>query len=348
MKKIIYSALATLAIAATGYGIAGDDGALLDQAKAIFKPMPANAATAEYPITPERVALGKALFFETRVAADGSTSCGRCHLPQLYGTDALPKSIGADNFKVPRNAPTVINTALQFVQHYGGNRKDVEEQAKRALCGLAYANKSCDDAANRLRAIEGYGPLFKAAFPNDPDPIKPDNWGIAIGAYERTLISPSPFDAYLKGDNKAIDDTAKRGLAKFVETGCVACHNGVMIGGNMYQKFGLVEPYWTALGYAEDKADKGRFVDTKDVNDTYMFKVQTLRNVGITPPYFHDGSVNNLGDAVRVMARVQLGKKLADNEVADIVAFLHTLTGPVPESFKNVPDLPVGRFAAVN
>lgn len=344
MKKILLSSLVAITLGA-GYGIAADDGALLDQAKAIFKPLPANAATAEYPITPERVALGKALFFETRVAADGSTSCGRCHLPQLYGIDGLPKSIGADNFKVPRNAPTVINTALQFVQHYGGNRKDVEEQAKKALCGLAYANKSCDDAANRLKAIEGYGPMFKAAFPNDPDPIKPDNWGIAIGAYERTLISASPFDAYLKGDNKAIGEQAKRGLKTFVETGCVACHNGVMIGGNMYQKFGLVEPYWTALGYAEDKADKGRFVDTKDASDTYMFKVQTLRNVGITPPYFHDGSVNNLGDAVRVMARVQLGKKLADNEVADIVAFLNTLTGPVPESFRNVPDLPVGRFA---
>ena len=114
----------------------------------------------------------------------------------------------------------------------------------------------------------------------------------------------------------------------------------------MYQKFGLVEPYWNALGYTEDKADKGRFVDTKDAADTYMFKVQTLRNVGITPPYFHDGSVNNLGDAVRIMARVQLGKKLADNEVSDIVAFLNTLTGPVPDGLKNMPDLPVGRFAA--
>ncbi len=345
MKKILLSSLIGLTMAA-GYGIAADDGALLDQAKAIFKPLPANAATAEYPITPERVALGKALFFETRVASDGTTSCGRCHLPQLYGIDGLPKSFGAENFKVPRNAPTVINTALQFVQHYGGNRKDVEEQAKRALCGLAYGNKSCDDATARLKAIQGYGPLFAAAFPNDPDPIKPDNWGIAIGAYERTLISAAPFDAYLKGDNKAIDDTAKRGLAKFIETGCVACHSGMMIGGNMYQKFGLVEPYWDALGYAEDKADKGRFVDTKDVNDTYMFKVQTLRNVALTPPYFHDGSVKVLGDAVRIMARVQLGKKLADNDVADIVAFLNSLTGPVPENFRNVPDLPVGRFSA--
>ena len=346
MKKILISSLIVAAIAGGGYSIAADDGALLDQAKALFKPLPANAATAEYPITPERVALGKALFFETRLASDGTTSCGRCHLPQLYGTDALPKSFGAENFKVPRNAPTVINTALQFVQHYGGNRKDVEEQAKKAICGLAYGNKSCDVPVARLKSIQGYGPMFAAAFPKDADPITPDNWALAIGAFERTLISASPFDAYLKGDNKAIDDTAKRGLAKFVETGCVACHNGMMIGGNMYQKFGVVEPYWNALGYTEDKADKGRFVDTKDANDTYMFKVQTLRNVGITPPYFHDGSVNNLGDAVRVMARVQLGKKLADNDVADIVAFLNTLTGPVPETFRNVPDLPVGRFAA--
>jgi cytochrome c peroxidase len=346
MKKILISSLVVAAIAAAGYSIAADDGTLLDQAKALFKPLPANAATNEYPVTPERVALGKALFFETRLASDGTTSCGRCHLPQLYGTDALPKSFGAENFKVPRNAPTVINTALQFVQHYGGNRKDVEEQAKKAICGLAYGNKGCDVPVARLKAIQGYGPMFAAAFPKDTDPITPDNWALAIGAYERTLISSSPFDAYLKGDNKAIDDTAKRGLAKFIGNGCAGCHSGMMIGGNMYQKFGLVEPYWTALGYAEDKADKGRFVDTKDAADTYMFKVQTLRNVGITPPYFHDGSVNDLGDAVRVMARVQLGKTLADNDVADIVAFLNTLTGPVPENFRNMPDLPVGRFAA--
>ena len=219
MKKILFSSLIAAAVVSGGFSRAADDDALLDQAKAIFKPLPANAATAEYPITPERVALGKALFFETRVASDGSTSCARCHLPQIYGIDALPKSIGAENFKIPRNAPTVFNTALQFVQHYGGNRKDVEEQAKRALCGLAYGNKSCDDAVARLKAIQGYAPLFAAAFPNDADPIKPENWGIAIGAFERTLISASPFDAYLKGANNAIDDTAKRGLAKFIENG---------------------------------------------------------------------------------------------------------------------------------
>jgi cytochrome c peroxidase len=342
MKKILYAGFISAAFTIAGYGIAADDGALLEQAQAIFKPLPANAATAEYPITPERVALGKALFFETRVASDGTTSCGRCHLPQLYGTDALPKSFGAENFKVPRNAPTV----LQFVQHYGGNRKDVEEQAKKAICGLAYGNKGCEEPIARLKAIQGYAPMFAAAFPNDAEPIKPDNWALAIGAYERTLISASPFDAYLKGDHKAIDNNAKRGLAKFIEHGCVGCHNGMMIGGGMYQKFGVIEPYWNALGYAEDKADKGRFVDTKDANDTYMFKVQTLRNVALTPPYFHDGSVKDLGDAVRIMARVQLGKKLPDDDVADIVAFLNSLTGPVPENFKNVPDLPVGRFAA--
>ena len=165
MKKAIYATLAVVAIAATGYGIAADDGALLTQAQAIFKPLPANAATAEYPITPERVALGKALFFETRLASDGTTSCARCHLPQLYGTDALPKSFGAENFKVPRNAPTVINTALQFVQHFGGNRKDVEEQAKKAICGLAYGNKGCDVPIAKIEAIQGYGTAVRRRVP---------------------------------------------------------------------------------------------------------------------------------------------------------------------------------------
>lgn len=346
LKKMLVCGLVCAGVVAAGYSLANDEDALLSQAKAIFKPLPKDAATAEYPLTPERVALGKALFFESRIASDGTTSCVRCHSPQLYGTDALQKSFGAENFKLPRNAPTVVNSALQFVQHYGGNRKDVEHQAREAICGPAYGNKGCDVPVARLKAIQGYGPLFAAAFPNDSDPIKPVNWGIAIGAYERTLISASPFDAYLKGNPKAINATAKRGLAKFIGTGCVACHGGMMAGGGMFQKFGLVEPYWNALGYAEDKADKGRFVDTKDANDMYMFKVQTLRNVALTPPYFHDGSTKELGDAVRIMARVQLGRQLPDADVEDIVAFLNTLSSPVPDGLRNAPDLPVGQIAA--
>jgi cytochrome c peroxidase len=313
---------------------------LLDRARNFFAPLPANAGTDKYPITPERVELGRQLFFETRAASDGVVSCAKCHMPTYYGTDALAVSVGNSGKTVPRNAPTVFNTALQFVQHYGGNRQDVEEQALRALLSpLAYGNTDYAQAEARLRAIPGYRPLFEAAFPGQAEPVTAQNWSIAIGAYERALLTPAPFDRYLEGDEGALSDEAKRGLDKFMTVGCVGCHNGVVVGGQMYQKFGLTQDYWNLTHSA--KVDKGRFNDTKNEADTYIFKVQQLRNVAVTPPFFHDGSVATLGEAIRVMAKAQLGRDLADNDVADIEAFLHSLTGDVPAIFAQVPSLPV-------
>ena len=161
----------------------------------------------------------------------------------------------------------------------------------------------------------------------------------AIGAYERTLVTPSPFDAYLGGDRNALSARARAGLAKFIDTGCTACHNGVGVGGGMYQKFGVVEDYWQATG--SDPIDKGRADVTKDPADLYVFRVASLRNVAMTPPYFHDGSAATLPEAVKVMARVQLGIQLSDPDVADIVAFLDSLTGPLPPQFAP-PVLPPG------
>jgi cytochrome c peroxidase len=162
----------------------------------------------------------------------------------------------------------------------------------------------------------------------------------AVGAYERTLVTPSPFDAYLAGNQEALTPAAKAGLEKFINTGCVACHNGVGVGGGMYQKFGLVEDYWSATG--SDPIDKGRFDVTKDPNDLYVFRVASLRNVAMTPPYFHDGSVTTLPEAVKVMARVQLGVTLDDADIRDIVAFLDSLTGELPANFARAPVLPSG------
>jgi cytochrome c peroxidase len=313
--------------------------ALLERARQLFKPLPPDASTPERPVTPERVALGKALFFETRVSIDGVVSCAKCHQPTLYGTDALPTSIGNHDKVVPRNAPTVFNTALQFVQHYGGNRRDVEEQAVKALVSpLAYGNPDYAAAEAKLRAIPGYRPMFDKAFPGEAQPVNVENWGKAIGAYERVLLTPAPFDRYLGGDTGALSAQAKRGLDKFMAFGCSGCHNGVTVGGQMYQKFGLTQDYWTATG--SQKIDKGRFNDTKDEADTYIFKVQQLRNVARTPPYFHDGSVADLRDAVRIMAKVQLGRDVSAEDIADIVAFLESLTGEVPAQFASVPNLP--------
>jgi cytochrome c peroxidase len=342
---IVGSGAAILGLGASIVRSAEDEQALLDRARQLFKALPSDAGSPQRPITPERVALGKALFFEPRVSTDGKVSCGNCHQPMFYGTDALAVSVGNQGKILPRNAPTVFNTALQFVQHYGGNRVDVEEQAVKALVSpLAYGNKDFAAAEARLRALPGYRAMFEKAFPGEAEPVTAENWGKAIGAYERVLLTPAPFDRYLSGNLAALSAQAKQGLDKFIQTGCAGCHSGVTVGGQMYQKFGVTQDYWTLTGSTEKEIfkgrDKGRFQDTKQDADAFIFKVQQLRNVAVTPPYFHDGSVEKLDDAVRIMAKLQLGRDLADNDVADIVAFLESLTGEVPAQFAGVPNLP--------
>jgi cytochrome c peroxidase len=324
--------------------LAAADQSLRGRAQQAFKPLPAAMTSADNPITPEKVALGRLLFFETRVSIDGTVSCSRCHQPFLYATDALPKPIGAEHRVNPRNAPTVLNAALQISSHWRGDRKNVEDQATKALIGPpSFGNPSFDVAMARLKAIPGYASMFAKAFPGPADPVTPENWGKAIGAYERTLVTPSPFDAYLEGKDGALSPDAETGLREFMQLGCSGCHNGVGIGGGRYQKFGLVEEYWKATGSKE--IDKGRFDVTQDPADTYVFKVPSLRNVARTPPYFHDGSVATLSEAVRVMARVQLGKTLSQEQVDHLVAFLDSLTGKLPDAFVDVPVLPTSAFA---
>ena len=322
---------------------ARSDRALLSEARQIFKPLPENMATAEYPITPARVKLGRMLFFDPRISLDGTVSCAKCHQPTLYGTDALPKPIGVKDRLNPRNAPTVLNAALEFRAHWRGDRKNVEDQATQALVGPpSYGNPDYRSAMARIRAIGAYAPLFRDAFPGEKNPITQENWGKAIGAYERTLVTPSPFDAYLRGDIKALSPPARAGLGEFIGNGCISCHNGVDVGGRTFQKFGVLKDYWKATGSKE--IDKGRFDVTHDPKDMYVFKVPSLRNVAMTPPYFHDGSVAALPDAVRIMAEVQLGKRLSDAQVGDIVAFLDSLTGRLPKEFRTVPELPAAEF----
>jgi cytochrome c peroxidase len=322
---------------------ATDDTALLARAGQLFAPLPTHAGSVEHPVSPERVALGRALFFEPRVSLDGTASCARCHQPALHGTDALPKSIGAAGRVNARNAPTVLNAAVQFTEHWVGDRTDVEDQARRALLGPAsFGNPDFAAAMAKLRGIPGYAARFREAFPGEADPITPENWAAALGAYERTLLTPAPFDAYLKGDIEALTPAARDGLAQFIDTGCAGCHSGVGVGGGSFQKFGVVEDYWKATG--SEPTDPGRFAVTGQVADRYVFKVPSLRNVAMTAPYFHDGSVATLPQAVRVMARVQLGKMLSDGEVEAIVAFLGSLTGPLPADFATAPVLPAAGF----
>ena len=322
-----------------------NDKALIDKANTLFKPLPASSALENTDLTPTRVALGKALFFETRVSSDGRLGCATCHNPAFYGADSLALSVGIHGKVLPRNAHTVFNTSLLMSQHYGGNRATVEEQAfKSLLSPLAYGNTSNEQVETKLNKL-GYLPLFKAAYPADEKPVSVENWSKAIGAFERTLLTPSPFDKFLKGDAQALSKSAKLGLEKFINTGCAGCHNGVTVGGQSYQKFGITQDYWTVTGSTPKDAfggyDKGRFHDTKNEADAFMFKVPQLRNVAVTPPYFHDGSVATLPQAVRVMAQLQLGKQLPDEDVAQIVSFLESLTGEIPADFAKAPRLPL-------
>lgn len=335
------------ALGAADTALADDgDATLLRQAQALFKPLPADMGTSEFPITPERVALGRALFFDPRPSLDGTVSCARCHQPSLYGTDSLPLSIGVKDRTNPRNAPTVLNAASQFVEHWRGDRINVEDQASKALVGPpSFGQPNHAVAMAKIEAISGYLPMFQKAFPNEKQPVTATNWGKAIGAYERTLVTPAPIDAYLKGDTKALSPMAKAGLQKFITTGCVSCHNGVGIGGGMYQKFGLLEDYWKATG--SRNIDKGRFDVTQNPADTYVFKVPSLRNVAMTPPYFHDGSAATLPEAIRIMAQVQLGQKLDSQDIERIVAFLNSLTGALPKDFATAPVLPAAAFQEV-
>lgn len=325
---------------ASAGALAADERPLLEQARQIFKPLPQDMATDRFPVSGERVALGRILFFEPRVSLDGTVSCARCHQPALYGSDGLAKAIGVKDRLNARNSPTVLNAALGAPAHWRGDRENVEDQAVKALVGPpSFGQPDFAAAMNRLKAIPGYAALFQRAFPGEKDPITQENWGMAIGAYERTLVSPSPFDAYLNGDTNALSPKARAGLSRFVSSGCVACHAGVGVGGSgAFQKFGLREDYWKATGSKD--VDKGRFDVTGKDADLYVFKVPGLRNVAMTAPYFHDGSVARLTDAIRVMARVQLGKTLTDQEVDEIAAFLESLTGRLPESFATAPLLP--------
>jgi len=323
---------------------AADDGALLKNAQRVFKPLPKDAATAEFPITPERVELGRMLFFDPRISVDGTVSCSRCHQAALYGTDGLPKAKGAFDKLNERGGPTVFNAALQFKQHWRRDRENVEDQASKAPTGaVSFGDPDNASAMAKTKAIPGYTELFQKAFPAEPDPVTIGNWGKAIGAYERTLITPSHFDEYLTGHAEALSEPERQGLRTFMDTGCSGCHNGVVVGGGMFQKFGVVEDYWKETGSKE--IDKGRFDVTHKPADMYVFKVPGLRNVAMTPPYFHDGSARTLLEAVRIMAKVQLGKSLSDQDTNAIVTFLGSLTGKVPQNFAEAPVLPPAGFA---
>ncbi len=277
------------------------------------------------------VELGKKLYFDTRLSKSGFISCNSCHNLSMGGTDNLRTSIGHNWSQGPINAPTVLNSSLNLAQFWDGRAENLKAQAGGPIANPGEMASTHQLAVDVLQSIPAYVSEFRKTFGREKITI--EEVTLAIAAFEETLVTPnSRFDRYLKGDKKAINKTELAGYNLFKSSGCIACHNGQNIGGNSYQKMGLVEPY------KANSPAEGRVAFSKDEADRFKFKVPTLRNVELTYPYFHDGAANTLKEAVDIMGRVQLGKKFTDEENAQIVAFLKTLTGDQP-SFK-LPQLP--------
>ncbi len=299
-----------------------------------FQSLPPAIEVASNPRTPEKVALGRMLYYDTRFSSDGKVSCYVCHPLHDYGTSHRATGVGHDGLQGGRNEPTVLNAAGHVAQFWDGRAPDVEAQALGpVLAPVEMGMKSGADVVARIKSIPGYVDAFKKAFPGEVDPITFENFGRAIGAFERGLTTPSPWDKYLDGDPNALTAQEKDGLKLFVATGCAGCHTGQYVGGSAYQKAGLVHPW-------PNQKDIGRFNVTKAQADQLVFKVPSLRNVDQTWPYFHDGSVERLDDAIRMMAHYQLGKELSDEQVASIRGWLKTLTGEVNRPYVDEPVLP--------
>lgn len=304
-----------------------------------WEALPAKApAPADNPTTAEKVALGQMLYHDPRLSSTGTVACASCHNTMLGGEDNRPNSMGVNGQTGGRSAPTVWNAAFNKVQFWDGRAASLEEQAAGPVTNpIEMGMKSWDDVVARLKTIDGYQEAFKAAF--GAGTISKENATKAIAAYERTLITPnSPYDKYVNGDKEALSEQQVRGMEKVAELGCVHCHSGAAFNGEGgFQKFPVIGNGHYEAKY-HFKKDKGLAEVTKKASDEGMFKVPTLRNIALTAPYFHNGSVPNLNDAVKIMAQVQLGKELSSDEIKDVVAFLNALTGEFPK--QAMPVLP--------
>jgi cytochrome c peroxidase len=270
------------------------------------------------------VDLGKKLYFETKLSVNDKMSCNTCHNLDTYGVDNEPTSPGHEGKRGGRNSPSVYNSALHIAQFWDGRAADVEAQAIGPILNPIEMGMPSEAAVvEKIGKVEDYQKSFKQAFPKADPALTYKNIGVAIGAYERTLLTPSRFDDFLNGKDKALTEIEKKGLKRFVEIGCTSCHNGAAVGGSMYMKLGAVNEYKTE--------DLGRFEVTKDDADKYVFKVPSLRNVEKTAPYFHDGSIKTLDEAIKLMAWHQLGEKISEQDIAEIKAFLVSMTAAKPK-----------------
>lgn len=273
---------------------------------------------------PRKVELGRRLFLDPSLSADGTVSCATCHPLERAGVDGLARSVGIGGALGAINAPTVYNSSFNFVQFWDGRAASLEEQINGPLQNPVEMGSTWPAVIGKLNSDPSYRDAFARIYGIEANPTAVRD---AIATFERTLVTPNArFDRYLRGGEEALNETEKRGYALFKSYGCAACHQGRGVGGNMFEKMGLMGDYFAERGNIT-KADLGRFNITGEQEDRYEFKVPSLRNVSLTAPYFHDGSVPTLAQAVEEMARYQLGRPLPREDRNAIVAFLRTLTG---------------------
>ena len=327
MKRIL--CIFALSVFFVGFGHADD--MPMEKAKQLFSPIPAELKTLKgKSITVELVELGKALYFDPRLSKSGFISCNSCHNVGMGGIDFQETSVGHGWKRGPRNAPTVLNSVFNIAQFWDGRAEDLKEQAKGPVQAAVEMNNTPDMIIQTLNSMPEYTRMFAKAFPGEKSPVTFDNMAHAIEVFEATLLTPdSAFDKYLRGDENALSAQEKSGLGKFISKGCVACHGGINMGGTGYYKFGVMEkPRSEILA-----GDTGRLKVTSLEKDQYFFKSPSLRNIALTPPYFHSGKVWTLEEAINIMGSVQLGISLTKTDIQDIVAYLRSATGKQPKVY---------------
>jgi cytochrome c peroxidase len=310
-KRALVKSLAVLALTAAGTASAQQ---LADEP---IKPL------AKVNLDARKVTLGRAMFHDKRLSKDNSLSCASCHEISKGGMDGRQFAVGIKGQVGPINTPTVLNSGLNFRQFWNGRAATLEEQAAGPVHNPGEMGSNWQEVLGKLNQDAALLNQFKAIY---PDGLQPKNIQDAIATFEHSLVTPSRFDRYLNGESNAINGEEKQGYQLFKNYGCVACHQGQGIGGNMYQTFGVLGNYFKDKGKVTD-ADLGRFAVTKNELDRHVFKVPSLRNVELTAPYFHDGSAKTLEEAIDVMFRYQLGRSAPAADKALIVKFLKTLTG---------------------
>jgi len=308
---------------------------ILRMAKSYFTPLKEIDISKLSDKRKKMIELGKKLFYDKRLSNKQNLNCASCHDMEKFGTDNLPLSPGDNDQFGTRNTPTVLNAHLQYAQFWDTRARTVEEQAAGPIFGDFEMNMP-DTATlvKRLEADEYYSQTFPSVFPEADTAITIETIKFAIGAFERTLVTPAPIDKYLQGDLSAISTKAKLGIKAFVDNGCIPCHSTSTIGGQMAQKFALYGYYWDYTNSTH--IDKGKFDFTQDPSDKFVFKVPQLRNIEKTYPYFHDGSIESLRDAIIIMGKAETNITLKDEDADNILQFFKTLTGKIPRhAFEN-------------